>query len=120
MIRPVEVRAQEGYWRWLRYEDGSKGTVDLSELASIEAKPLARQDGVGRQRSPDYDRWMPTVLRSGPYRLFFYSADRGELLHIHSGEGPEASQVLAGSGSPRGQCWFPPAGATSNREACNG
>lgn len=26
---------------------------------------------------------MPTVLRSGPYRLFFYSADRGEPPHIH-------------------------------------
>jgi hypothetical protein len=26
---------------------------------------------------------MPTVLRSGPYRLFFYSADRGEPAHIH-------------------------------------
>lgn len=26
---------------------------------------------------------MPTVLRSGPYRLFFYSGDRGEPPHIH-------------------------------------
>lgn len=26
---------------------------------------------------------MPTVLRSGPYRLFFYSADRHEPPHIH-------------------------------------
>lgn len=26
---------------------------------------------------------MPTVRRSGPYRLFFYSADRVEPPHIH-------------------------------------
>lgn len=26
---------------------------------------------------------MPTVLRSGPYRLFFYSADRNEPRHVH-------------------------------------
>jgi Domain of unknown function (DUF4160) len=26
---------------------------------------------------------MPTAFRSGPYRLFFYSADRMEPRHIH-------------------------------------
>jgi hypothetical protein len=26
---------------------------------------------------------MPTVLRSGPYRLFFYSGDRSEPPHVH-------------------------------------
>jgi len=26
---------------------------------------------------------MPTVLRSGPYRLFFYSSDAGEPRHVH-------------------------------------
>ena len=26
---------------------------------------------------------MPTVLRSGPYRLFFYSGDREEPPHVH-------------------------------------
>lgn len=26
---------------------------------------------------------MPTVLRTGPYRLFFYSGDRNEPPHIH-------------------------------------
>ena len=26
---------------------------------------------------------MPTVLRSGPYRFFFYASDRGEPVHIH-------------------------------------
>ena len=26
---------------------------------------------------------MPTVLRSGPYRFFFYSGDRDEPSHVH-------------------------------------
>ena len=26
---------------------------------------------------------MPTVLRIGPYRCFFYSGNRGEPMHIH-------------------------------------
>lgn len=26
---------------------------------------------------------MPTVLRVGPYRLFFYAGDRGEPSHVH-------------------------------------
>lgn len=26
---------------------------------------------------------MPTVLRSGPYRIFFYSGDRAEPPHVH-------------------------------------
>jgi hypothetical protein len=26
---------------------------------------------------------MPTVLREGPYRFFFYSADGGEPPHVH-------------------------------------
>ena len=26
---------------------------------------------------------MPTILRSGPNRFFFYSGDRGEPVHVH-------------------------------------
>ena len=26
---------------------------------------------------------MPTVLRIGPYRFFFYSSDRDEPIHVH-------------------------------------
>jgi hypothetical protein len=25
----------------------------------------------------------PTVLQSGPYRLFFFSSDKGEPIHVH-------------------------------------
>jgi len=31
-----------------------------------------------------HNRWVsPTVLESGPYRLFFFSSDRGEPVHVH-------------------------------------
>ena len=30
-----------------------------------------------------YDAIMPTVLRVGPYRFFFYAGDRGEPPHVH-------------------------------------
>ncbi|HEB63677.1 MAG TPA: DUF4160 domain-containing protein [Gammaproteobacteria bacterium] len=26
---------------------------------------------------------MPTILRAGPYRFFFYSGDRNEPVHVH-------------------------------------
>ena len=26
---------------------------------------------------------MPTILRAGPYRFFFYSSDRNEPVHVH-------------------------------------
>ena len=26
---------------------------------------------------------MPTILRNGPYRFFFYASDRSEPMHIH-------------------------------------
>jgi hypothetical protein len=29
------------------------------------------------------DLFMPTVLRSGPYHMFFYSGDRDEPSHVH-------------------------------------
>ena len=32
-LKPVEVRALEGYRLWLRYTDGAEGEVDLSHLA---------------------------------------------------------------------------------------
>ena len=32
---------------------------------------------------------MPTVLRSGAYRFFFYSADREEPAHVHVARGSD-------------------------------
>lgn len=33
MFRPIDVRAEKNYQLWLRYDDGSEGRVDLSDLA---------------------------------------------------------------------------------------
>ena len=33
MLKPVEVRALDGYRLWLRYADDTEGEVDLSHLA---------------------------------------------------------------------------------------
>ena len=35
---------------------------------------------------------MPTVLRIGPYRFFFYSNERGEPPHIHVGRGNQLAK----------------------------
>lgn len=32
---------------------------------------------------PEYSPGMPTILRRGPYRFFFYSGDRYEPVHVH-------------------------------------
>jgi len=33
MVRPLEVKARAKYRIWIRYDDGSSGEVDLSDLA---------------------------------------------------------------------------------------
>ena len=38
---------------------------------------------VDRQATRSYLCFMPTVLRIGPYRFFFYAGDRDEPTHIH-------------------------------------
>ena len=47
---------------------------------------------------------MPTVLRVGPFRFFFYSGDVGEPRHIH-GE----------SGECEAKYWLDPVGLARNR-----
>jgi hypothetical protein len=34
----------------------------------------------------------PTVLQSGPYRLFFFSSDRGEPVHVHVARDRQAAK----------------------------
>ena len=38
---------------------------------------------------------MPTILREGPYRFFFYASDREEPLHVHVERDDRGRQVLA-------------------------
>jgi hypothetical protein len=40
-----------------------------------------------------YISYMPTVLRIGGYRFFFYSSDRGEPLHIHVEKGEAVAKI---------------------------
>jgi len=35
----------------------------------------------------------PTVLQSGPYRLFFFSSDRGEPVHVHVARDRKAAKL---------------------------
>lgn len=46
---------------------------------------------------------MPTVLREGPYRCFFYSNERAEPPHIHVGSGDSVAKF-----------WLDPVGFASN------
>lgn len=36
---------------------------------------------------------MPTVLRIGPYRFFFYASDYGEPIHVHVESGNNLAKV---------------------------
>jgi hypothetical protein len=51
-------------------------TAVYSESTTKSRPPATRPDRV------NWDR-LPTVLRNGPYRFFFYSADRDEPAHVH-------------------------------------
>jgi hypothetical protein len=51
---------------------------------------------------------MPTVLRVGPYRFFFYSSDRSEPMHVHVEREKARAKVWL---SPLRAAWnrgFPP------------
>ncbi len=39
---------------------------------------------------------MPAVLRRGPYRLFFYAADREEAKHVHVERGRNVAKFWLG------------------------
>ena len=39
---------------------------------------------------------MPTILREGPYRFFFYASDRDEPLHVHVERDDRVAKFLAG------------------------
>lgn len=42
-----------------------------------------KTDPIDRDEPLTYDDVMPTVMRLGPYRLFFYSGDGEEPPHVH-------------------------------------
>ena len=48
-----------------------------------ETSPLAIRSDAPLHLGPVPPETMPTVLRVGAYRMFFYSSDRGEPPHVH-------------------------------------
>ena len=55
------------------------------QLRGVESPVIVAYPFLGRR--------MPTVLRSGRYRFFFYSSDRGEPAHIHVEHAGHAAKV---------------------------
>lgn len=57
---------------------GPRGPCGGSEVTAVTALPTMDAPARDTHRAR-----MPTVLRSGPYRLFFYAGDGGEPAHVH-------------------------------------
>lgn len=49
---------------------------------------------------------MPTVLRSGPYRVFFYSEEGDEPPHVHVERGRAVAKFWLGPVCPAGNAGF--------------
>lgn len=65
-----------------------KERLDLNcgrRTPQLKRIPLARsQPGwPSLKKLAEFSQVSPTVLQSGPYRLFFFSSDRGEPSHVH-------------------------------------
>ncbi len=75
----------------------------------LSTPPPARPCCIAARAKFSYTVLMPTVMRVGPYRLFFYSADGGEPPHIHVDRDNHIAKLwLDASGSQR---WLQAAGA---------
>ncbi|MCY3764863.1 MAG: DUF4160 domain-containing protein [Gemmatimonadetes bacterium] len=66
---------------------------------------------------------MPTICRVGPYRLFFYSSDREEPLHVHVESGNKTAKfwlepvrLQASGGFSRAEIGRIQKAVTENRE----
>jgi hypothetical protein len=51
---------------------------------------------------------MPTVLRFGPYRFFFYSSDAGKPPHVHVERGNSLTKFWLEAARPAGNTGFRP------------
>jgi len=72
--RATRHRASPARWGWPSRTVRCGRGVSLASLHGNFSRPL---------EGPAYTRFVPTVLVEGPYRFFFYSADRTEPVHIH-------------------------------------
>ena len=66
----VEVRPLEGYRLWLRFDDGTSGTVDMSAelwgpmFEPLKDKTLFAQATIHRSSKPSHGPTAPTLRRS--------------------------------------------------------
>lgn len=58
----------------------------------------------------------PTVLRTGPYRLFFFASDRNEPVHVHVGREDKAAKFWL---SPVRQAYNYGLAASESNGSCN-
>lgn len=49
----------------------------------VQERFVQQRFGGSRRADMSHTAAMPTVLRSGPYRFYFYSSDRREPPHVH-------------------------------------
>src|SRR3989337_3519831 len=79
-------------------DGGLSGTSKMRAGPARLIRSVSQTRRVAPGRPRPVDRYiltaMPTILRAGPYRLFFYSADRGEAPHVHVER--EAKRVRSG------------------------
>lgn len=67
-----------------------------AETAAAEPRSLARAGSPTAAKAGTNRPVSPTVLQSGPNRLFFFSSDRGEPVHVHVARERKAAKLWLG------------------------
>jgi uncharacterized protein DUF4160 len=86
--------------RHARWVAGQRGeaieTCFESPFEMTNAIPqLRKPERRGTTQTKRYTRPVPTVHREGPYRFFFYSADRSEPSHVHVERDANRAKIVA-------------------------
>jgi hypothetical protein len=114
----LQVMRLGGVHSGVRVKDHHHG---LAEGAVSWLSTVSDVEWMSPDRPYRFGRWpctlgsSPSVLRAGPYRFFFYSADRDEPPHAHV-EREEGIEVLAGTDPPGEKPWFRPGRAWTHPE----
>lgn len=75
----------------------SSGRSKSPALCTIALRTSPSGDARAQERICENDLVSPTVLRSGPYRFFFFASDRDEPPHVHVGRERKTAK-----------CWLSP------------
>ena len=62
---------------------------------------------------------MPTALKIGPYRFYFYSYDCVEPRHMHVDREGMSAKIWLDPVIPGGKSWIQPQGVARDRKNCN-